>query len=113
MSMSDFGTRVRKVRKERNMTIVRLAELCDSSENVIRNYEKSRRLPQVDMLIRICNALKVSPEYLLQDGLIYQSKHAGEELLQKISRLSPKNVSVLLDMVDTLGKYEDVNEIVK
>jgi transcriptional regulator with XRE-family HTH domain len=111
--MSDFGTRVRKVRKERNMTIVRLAELCDSSENVIRNYEKSRRLPQVDMLVRICNALKVSPEYLLQDGLVYQSNHAGEELLQKISRLSPKNVSVLTDMVDTLGKYDDVNELIR
>jgi len=113
MSMSDFGARVRKIRKERNMTIVRLAELCDSSENVIRNYEKSRRLPQVDMLVRICNALKVSPEYLLQDGLVYQSNQAGEELLQKISRLSPKNVSVLTDMVDTLGKYDGVNEMIR
>ena len=30
--MSDFGARVRKVRKERNMTLVKLAELCDRSE---------------------------------------------------------------------------------
>lgn len=111
--MSDFGARVRKIRKERNMTIVKLAELCDSSENVIRNYEKSRRLPQVDMLIRICNALKVSPDYLLQDELVYQSHQMNEELLQKISRLSPKNLSVLMEMIDTLGKYDDVNEIVK
>ncbi len=107
MSMSDFGVRVRKIRKERNMTIVELAELCGTSENVIRNYEKSRRLPQVDMLARICNALQVSPEYLLQDELVYHSQHAGEELLQKISRLSPKNVCVLTDMADTLGKYDE------
>ena len=106
--MSDFGARVRKVRKERNMTLVKLAELCDSSENVIRNYEKSRRLPQVDMLIRICNALKVSPDYLLQAGLVYQARYANEELLLKISRLSPKNVSVLIDMADTLGKYDEI-----
>lgn len=107
MSMSDFGARVRKIRKERNMTIVKLAELCGTSENVIRNYEKSRRLPQVDMLTRICNALEVSPEYLLQDELVYHSQQAGEELLHKISRLSPKNVSVLADMADTLGKYDE------
>lgn len=111
--MSDFGARVRKIRKERNMTIVKLAELCGSSENVIRNYEKSRRLPQVDMLIRICNALKVSPDYLLQDELVYHSYQENEELLQKISRLSPKNLSVLADMVETLGKYDDIKEIVE
>lgn len=111
--MSDFGARVRKIRKERNMTIVKLAELCDSSENVIRNYEKSRRLPQVDMLIRICNALRVSPHYLLQDELVYQSPQAREELFQKIGRLSPKNLSVLVEMVDTLEKYDDASEMVK
>lgn len=108
--MNNFGTRVRKIRKERNMTIVKLAELCDSSENVIRNYEKSRRLPQVDMLIRICNALRVSPDYLLQDELVYESYQVGEELLQRINMLSPKNVSVLKDMIDTLEKYDDINE---
>lgn len=105
--MNSFGTRVRKIRKEQDMTIVKLAELCDSSENVIRNYEKSRRLPQVDMLIRICNALKVSPDYLLQDELVYESHQESEELLQKINRLSPKNVSVLRDMIATLEKYDN------
>lgn len=111
--MSDFGARVRKIRKERNMTIVKLAELCDSSENVIRNYEKSRRLPQVDMLIRLCNALKVSPDYLLQDELVYQPHQVKEELLQRINRLSPKNISVLMEMINTLEKYDDANELVK
>ncbi len=108
--MSGFGARVRKIRKERNMTIVKLAELCDSSENVIRNYEKSRRLPQIDMLIRICNALKVSPDYLLQDELVYQPHWANEELLQKINRLSPKNISVLVEMINALEKYDEDDE---
>lgn len=108
--MRGFGVRVRKIRKERNMTIVKLAELCDSSENVIRNYEKSRRLPQVDMLIRICNALRVSPDYLLQDELVYQERQMNEELLQKINRLSPKNMSVLTEMIDVLEKYDNVKE---
>ncbi len=108
--MSGFGARVRKIRKERNMTIVKLAELCDSSENVIRNYEKSRRLPQIDMLIRICNALKVSPDYLLQDELVYQPHWVNEELLQKINRLSPKNISVLVEMINALEKYDEDDE---
>lgn len=108
--MNGFGARVRKIRQERNMTIVKLAELCDSSENVIRNYEKSRRLPQVDMLIRICNALSVSPDYLLQDDLIYESHEVSEELFQRINRLSPKNLLVLKDMISMLEKYDNINE---
>ena len=62
-----FGERLTAARKEQNMTVKALAEACWTSTTAIHHYEKGRRLPTAEMLIRLCNALKVSPTVLLQE----------------------------------------------
>ena len=69
--MNNFGTRLRKVRLDKGITMEKLAELADTTEIAIRSYEKSRRYPNSVMLIKLCNALKVTPNYLLQDEIKY------------------------------------------
>ncbi len=104
--MDNFGTRMRAFRESKNMTITHLAELCNSSENVIRGYEKSRRLPNVEMMIRICNALEITPNFLLQDALTFEINKDRNHLYNIIDNLTPSQVSFVEDFLTTLHKQK-------
>lgn len=95
-----FGDRLKIVRKEKGFTLEHLASLIDTSEVVIRNYEKSRRIPNVEMLIRLCNALNVTPNYLLQDDLT--TSCFDNEILEKVALLTAEQRCFLNDFLNTL-----------
>lgn len=95
IKVNTFGERLKKVRLERKLTIEKLAELVDTGESTIRSYEKSRRYPQIYKLIRLCNALNVTPDYLLQDEIYYNLVTDKNDLLEDIDSLSPKQVDIL------------------
>ncbi len=42
--MNNFGTRLRKVRLDKGITMEKLAELADTTEIAIRSYEKKQTL---------------------------------------------------------------------
>lgn len=101
----NFGERLKEVRKEKSYTLEKLAALCDTSETVIRNYEKSRRIPNITMLIQLCNALNVTPYYLLQDELANNPCSEIDRLINEIESLSPNKKSLLIDFLQILKKH--------
>ena len=100
--MEQFGNRLRTARKERGLTLEQLAVACSTSETVLRNYEKARKSPNVEMLLRICEALKVSPDYLLQDELSFNPYENNAELLKAAGSLSPASMNLLRDFLYSL-----------
>lgn len=60
-----FPTRLRDVRKARQMTQEALAREIEVSSNTIRNWETGRSIPDVDLLLKLSDALKASTDYLL------------------------------------------------
>ena len=85
-----FGERLTAARKAQNMTVKALAEACWTSTTAIHHYEKGRRLPTAEMLIRLCNALKVSPTVLLQDELKYKPPSPSAVLMDELQALTPE-----------------------
>ena len=69
MDYSGFGMRIRQKRKELNFTQADLAEMCNCSIPFIGHIERGSRAPSMESLIMLCNALKGTPDYLLQDYL--------------------------------------------
>ena len=63
--MVEFGSRLRKLRKERNLTQEQLASLIGVKNSVISFYEVGERLPSPDVLRKMALALHVSTDYLL------------------------------------------------
>lgn len=63
--MVEFGSRLRKLRKERNLTQEQLASLIGVKNSVISFYEVGERLPSPDVLRKLALALHVSTDYLL------------------------------------------------
>lgn len=64
-----LGKRIREQRKQSKMTQEALAEKAEISNSFLGHIERGSRKASLDTLVKICNALKVSPSVLLQDSL--------------------------------------------
>lgn len=69
MELKLFGRRVNALRRERRITSEKLSELCGVSSVHIRQIEGGTRQPSLELFVRLCRVLEVSPDYLLQDLL--------------------------------------------
>ena len=64
-----LGKRIGTARKDRGLTAQQLAARLGINAASLRQIECGVKTPSVSLLVRICNALQVSPDYLLQDLL--------------------------------------------
>lgn len=55
-----IGENIRRIRRERGLTLKQLGEAVGVSEAYIRAYEKGRRYPKYKSLVKIAKALDVS-----------------------------------------------------
>ena len=69
MLYQGLGKRIRQQRNLAQMTQEKLAEAAGISLSFLGHIERGTRKASLDTLVRICNALKVSPRLLLQDSL--------------------------------------------
>ena len=65
-----LGKQIGTARKDRGLTAQQLAEQLGTNAAYLRQIECGVKTPSVGLLARICNALQVSPDYLLQDLLV-------------------------------------------
>ncbi|MDY2594215.1 MAG: helix-turn-helix transcriptional regulator [Oliverpabstia sp.] len=61
----DMGQRIKLRRKELKISQTELAELIDVSNNHMSNIENAKTKPSMDNFIKLCEVLKVTPDYLL------------------------------------------------
>lgn len=90
-----FGKKLKKIRTEKGLTAEKLAEACDLSVIFLRQIESGKKLPSISNLVRLCNALKISPDYLLADDLNIDDNDTIETIIQKLKTLSPKELNII------------------
>lgn len=104
--MSDFGSRLKNIRKNKNITQKELAKNIKVAQSTIANYEKNLRFPGSEILRQLSDELDISVDYLL--GLT--------ELEVKDSLDSEYDLeSVYTHLLDILllGKTQEAREIIK
>lgn len=79
--MATVGENIRRYRKARGISIVRLAEKVGMTEGAIRHYESGIRTPGEAQLRKIAQALDVSPK-MLEDHKITSARDLVGALLQ-------------------------------
>lgn len=63
--MVEFGAKLKKLRKEKNLTQKQLASLIGVQNSVISFYEVGERVPSPEIIVKLATALHVSSDYLL------------------------------------------------
>ncbi|MGN0369772.1 MAG: helix-turn-helix domain-containing protein [Butyrivibrio sp.] len=64
-----LGMRIRKSRTQQHMTQEQLGELCELSTAHIGHIERGTRVPSLETIFRIAQALNVSMDSLMFDSL--------------------------------------------
>lgn len=99
MDKKALGKRLNQVRKERGMTGERLAERCSINATYLRQIEGGTKVPSLPIFISICDALKVSPNYLLQDILAENEYSDLTELVELLNSATPSQIRLAAAMI--------------
>lgn len=68
-----IGKRIAELRKSRGMTQASLAEKAEITNNFLSHIERSYSIPSLETLVRICDALGVTPDAVLLGTATEQS----------------------------------------
>ena len=69
MDYKDLGSRVRAARRQQGLTQEKLADKAGISASFLGHIERGSRVASIDTLVDLCNAMNVTPEYLLAGSL--------------------------------------------
>jgi transcriptional regulator with XRE-family HTH domain len=100
----EFGPRLARIRRERGITQVELAEAIGSIQVVISNYERGKARPYADTVARIAEALGVTTDELLgrtplpESGL--QRSRRFLRRLKLVEELPRRDQDALLRTID-------------
>jgi len=97
-----FGRRLNAARKEKGMSSEQLSELCDKNAVFLRHIEGATRLPSLPVFVRICNSLRVSPNFLLVDSLEWSEEDKITDIDEKLRSLSPRQLDIAAETINTL-----------
>lgn len=62
---NNFGENLRRIRREKNITQVKLAKTLTMQANAISRYEKGQIVPSLDMVYRLAYGLGINASDLL------------------------------------------------
>lgn len=105
MDQKAIGRRIKAARERKGLTQEELAEEVDLSPMHVSVIERGVKLPKLETLINIANALDVSADVLLQDVVNNQTKlcasEASELFLQLRREDQRRALAVLRGFVET------------
>ncbi|MDO4531867.1 MAG: helix-turn-helix transcriptional regulator [Bacillota bacterium] len=96
--MSDFGENLKKLRKQKGYSQVRLAKELHYGSTAIANYESGRNEPSFAVLIRLAELLDVTVDELI--GVEETTEEAA--LLAAFKKLDEENKKRVLDLIQAL-----------
>ena len=102
MEYSMVGKRIKEYRLANKMTQVMLAEKTGLSEMTIYSYETGKRLPALEPLVLLSNALNVSTDALLCDYVENPNKPSNNGIIEKVNKLPEKEQERIMKIVDAL-----------
>lgn len=94
-----FGSRIKKLRKEKHISQSMLASELGVSTNAISQYETDKRFPDQKCIIEICHFFDVSSDYLLGLSDVPQPSIALSKLSLKCGEYSEAQIAAINELI--------------
>lgn len=104
----EIGNRISKKRKQLNLTQEVLAEKMNVSVQMISNLERGNKSIKIENLLKLCEILNVSTDYILKGELIDSDKEEAFTKLLKLNKQDYKMIEMLIDFC--IDKENDGSE---
>ena len=96
-NLVEMGSRIAARRRRLGISQNFLAEKVDISRNHLSNIERGREKPSFDVLINLCNILRVTPDYLLMGTM--HSHGVPQNLIDSLALCTAEDIALLEDIV--------------
>ncbi len=93
-----FGQRVKKLRRDKGLTQIQLADELYISESYIALIEADKRNPSMDIMIKLADYFRVSSDYLIR-GMADIRDQSSMEWSEMIKGRSDKEISHAIGLV--------------
>lgn len=107
MGQNQLGKRINTVRKDRGLTSDKLSELCNINATYLRQIEGGTKMPSLPVFIDICKALRISPDYLLQDELTENEISTIHEVEKLWKDAPPQKQELVLTMIKAVLEHTE------
>lgn len=98
MDYRELGRRVRSQRAMCGLTQEELAEKSGISCSFVGHIERGEKKFSIGTLVALCNAMRISPNYLLQDSL-------DQEVLNDSVDVGAQNKALFDDLMNVLHEH--------
>ena len=95
--LKNIGVRIVERRKELKLTQEQIAERMNVSVQMISNIERGNKAIRIDNLIKLCDILKTSTDYILTGK---RTNDDFDNIVDKISNLTETDYKMIAMLVD-------------
>lgn len=95
MQTDFFGEKLKAVRKSKNLTQLELSKRLEVSKGTISAYEQGLSYPSLETLVKICEILNTSSDYLLS---------LSDNLTFKMGGLTSEQMNSVLQFIATIER---------
>lgn len=99
LDLKKIGQRIAKRRRELGLTQWQVEEMVDITPKYLSNLERATSGLSIDVMMRICKALKTTPDYFLL-GATDLPEDISIAVESRISQMSPKQQELALSLMD-------------
>ena len=97
--LKEIGVRINARRKELGLTQEELAERMEVSIQMISNVELGKKAIRPENLVKLCNALNVSADFILRGN---RADYEAIGFMEKFLQLSDENQQLLEKLTENL-----------
>lgn len=102
-----LGENLARIRKEQKKKQSEVEELAGLSQKYLSNIENAKSIPSLEVLVKLCEALKVTPNEVLLGVTQNETdlNHTLNERLQLLSK-DKKRCHIVINFIDFINEQE-------
>jgi transcriptional regulator with XRE-family HTH domain len=113
-----FADKLKKLRKEKNISQDKLGEKIGIHGRHIGKYEKGALLPNAETLIKIAKYFKVTTDYLLFENTATNEEPdiKDKELLKKfevLDKMEDQDKKIIISLIDAYIKKNLIEDVIQ
>lgn len=100
INYKEVGRRISARRHELGLKQWQVNEIAGLSDKYLSNIERATSVLSIDVLMKLCYALKTTPDYLLLGTIQNEERDYIKEINNKAEELTPAQASLALSLMD-------------
>ena len=107
-----FGNRVKNARNSIGMTVEKLAEKSNRTENFIQRIESGKKKCSIHTLYQFCKVMKISADDLLMSGKVEIKEYGDREIIENLlNNCDEKQLKVIKEVLIAIcPNFEDLKK---